>query len=442
LAATDGSRTPDADTALAASLRRETTDQVRRGVLVAMGVRAIWAATLLVEALVVTIPIQHGQPAFYRVPPALLLFTIGLTAISLLLYVAAARSKRPMIWCFVTMIFDLVLTSELKFFWLLPLLQISAPYFVIVRYEDVLIMPIFVSIYALPLSRRLLMSTGLIAAAIWGLGVTWDFLKYPGAKLFLGPFGPGVTEARLRAMMDPVALVPDYLIVQVLLIALFALVLSLSTRAAERQVARAVAAAHASSQLARFLPPQLAALLAGREAARLAPVRRTVAVLFVASPPVGIGDRDGFSALERHYLRVERAVFEHGGVIDRFTGGPVMGAFGALSEDPQAASSALVCARRLLEDGAETHVSLHEGEAVCGLIGADQTRSFSVVGDTVHVARRMLDEAIARRARLLVSADAVRAAAPDARLAARLAEAGAFVPRGREAAVALWEAQA
>ena len=443
MVAIDRAPPPNGDDALTAPLEDEVARQIRRGVLAAMGVRGFWFATLLLEALVLTIPIQHGAPAFYRVPPALLLFSIGLTAVSLLLYVAAARSKRALFWCFVCMVFDLAVTSELKFFWLFPLLQHSVPFFVIVRYEDVLVMPILVSIYALPLSRRLLMSTGLLAAAVWGSGVVYDFIQYPGAKLFLGPFGPGVTETRLRAMMDPVALIPDYVVAQVLLIAMLALFLSISTRASVRHIAQAVSAEHQVSQLSRFLPPTLANLVAGGGEARLSPVRRSVAVLFMASPPADGQDQAGFSGLESHYLRVERAIFEHGGVIDRFTGGPVMAAFGALGDDPHAASSALDCARRLL-DVAEPGlpVSLHWGDAVCGVIGGGQTRSFSIVGDTVHVARRMLDEAMARGAALLVSGRFVAALDEAGVATTGLAPAPGFVPRGRESAVALWRAEA
>jgi adenylate cyclase len=83
-------------------------------------------------------------------------------------------------------------------------------------------------------------------------------------------------------------------------------------------------------------------------------------------------------------------------------------------------------------------MALHAGEVVCGEIGDDGNRAFGVVGDAVHVARRMLDEAQLRSAPLLVSA----AAAEQLNGAGDLVEQETFLPRGREAPVGLWALRA
>jgi adenylate cyclase len=117
-----------------------------------------------------------------------------------------------------------------------------------------------------------------------------------------------------------------------------------------------------------------------------------------------------------------------------------MGAFGALTSDPDAVLNGLACARDILRSRSTSFqpvLSLHVGEAVCGEMGDDDNRAFSIVGDTVNVASRMLDEAQARGASLLLS-EAAAERIVGAGLGGDLVEAGDFQPRGREGAVALW----
>ncbi len=435
---------------LAAALRGAFTDQARRGVLVAMGVRALWVALVLAETLLAFIPSQHGRPQFFQFPPAAYYVSVAFSAVSLVLYLAAARSRRPMFWCFVTMVFDVLCVSQGQFFWLWSLPGTDwVPTFVNVRYQDVAVLLILLAIYALPLSQRLLYATGGVCAAMWALGLAYAFQRYPGGRLYLGPFGPGVSPVRLAAIMDPVTLLPDYVLIQLILVGVFTAVLAASTRAARRQLVAEVRAETAAAGLARFFPPKIAALLTRAGARPMVPARRRVAILFVGAPSVAGDGRAAFEALKAYYARVEAAIFAHDGVIDRFTGGPVMAVFGALDDDQDAAARALACARTLIAQGpiegdaggaerAPVALALHLGEAVCGEIGDGDSRAFCVVGDAVHVARRMLDEAAGRPSLLLVSDDAAAWLAASGAPATDLVAAGSFLPRGREARVTLW----
>jgi class 3 adenylate cyclase len=425
---------------IATALRAAFTDQARRGVLVAMAVRTLLMAAALVEAVALTIPGQQFRPQFFRIPAATTLFWIGLGVIDLVLFIAAARSKAPLFWCFVCMAIDLGLTIYGKFFYLLYVMKTIMPLFIMVRYQDVMVMPILIALYSLPLSARLLWTTGVGCMAAWLIGILYDFKIYGVGHLYWGPFGPGVDDARLRMIMDPTVLLPDYFGAQIALIGLFTVFLWLSTRACERHIAAKVQAEDNVLTLARFFPPKVAEALTSAGTGRLAPARRTVAILFVASPKAGIDDPTAFALLQRQYSLIETAIFAHNGVIDRFTGGPVMGAFGALTSDPDAVLNGLACARDILRSRSTSFqpvLSLHVGEAVCGEMGDDDNRAFSIVGDTVNVASRMLDEAQARGASLLLS-EAAAERIVGAGLGGDLVEAGDFQPRGREGAVALW----
>jgi class 3 adenylate cyclase len=400
---------------IATALRAAFTDQARRGVLVAMGVRTLLMAAALVEAVALTIPAQQFRPQFFRIPTVTILFWIGLGVIDLVLFIAAARSKAPLFWCFVCMAIDLGLTIYGKFFYLLYVMKTIMPLFIMVRYQDVMVMPILIALYSLPLSARLLWTTGVGCMAAWLIGILYDFKIYGVGHLYWGPFGPEVDDART-------------------------VFLWLSTRACERHIAAKVQAEDNVLTLARFFPPKVAEALTSAGTGRLAPARRTVAILFVASPKAGIDDPTAFALLQRRYSLIETAIFAHNGVIDRFTGGPVMGAFGALTSDPDAVLNGLACARDILRSRSTSFqpvLSLHVGEAVCGEMGDDDNRAFSIVGDTVNVASRMLDEAQARDASLLLSGAAAERIV-SAGLSGDLVEAGDFQPRGREGAVALW----
>ncbi len=97
-------------------------------------------------------------------------------------------------------------------------------------------------------------------------------------------------------------------------------------------------------------------------------------------------------------------VFDHGGVIERFVGDPVMVVFGVLPGDDGSAilppcPAALNCARALLAADNPVRpvvVGLHFGPVVSGEIGSDRQRAFGVVGDSVNLARRMMDTARAK----------------------------------------------
>ncbi|HEX4985246.1 MAG TPA: adenylate/guanylate cyclase domain-containing protein [Burkholderiales bacterium] len=138
------------------------------------------------------------------------------------------------------------------------------------------------------------------------------------------------------------------------------------------------------------------------------------------------------SLLNRYFSRQVAVVFRNGGALDKFIGDCIMAIWGAPLDDPQQAEHAIGCAlemadtleafrRELADPNADFDVGIgiHSGPAVVGLIGSEQRREYTAIGDTVNVASRIegLTKGVAR---ILVSEDTMRLCP----------EAFDFIPRG------------
>ena len=165
--------------------------------------------------------------------------------------------------------------------------------------------------------------------------------------------------------------------------------------------------------LERFFAPEVAAAIAadpGRAA--LGGTRATAAILF--------SDIRGFTALaERlrpeeaaallgdYYAVVVDAVFEHGGMLDKFIGDAVMAVWGAPLPDPAAADRALAAARAM-QAGLETlnrrratdgqpiipaGFGISHGEVFAGNVGTPRRLEYTVVGDPVNIASGLCEAA-------------------------------------------------
>jgi adenylate cyclase len=377
---------------------------------------------------------KSDYPAFARFSPELVLSGVACILPALPIYLLATRSKFPLFWCFVSLAIDLFIASELKLFWLWkPAVMRGVPIYLEVRYQDIQSFLVFLAIYSLPLSRRFIVAGGALLLAIWGIGIGWAFLDHPGHRLFTGPFSPG-GPALWRTIMDPEVLVLDYFVVQLLLIAIFTFFLALAIERGRRFVIRRVAAAAEVASLAKFFSPDVALRIV-RGDRSLAPARRQVAILFADRP--ALAGVSALQAAQARFAEVEQAVFRHGGVMDRYFGGPAMAVFGALDGEQDAAARAMDCARFMRNevDGAEWSIALHAGHAVCGDVGGSRSRVFSVIGDTVNAARRILDVAADRGGGVLISESLLSRLSPQGD---ECKEIGPVRLRGRDAPVELW----
>jgi class 3 adenylate cyclase len=419
---------------LSVALDEALTAETRKGSLLAIAGCLLFFAFQILNTLVDLVT-KHQYPAFFRYPLGLLLVNLAGPLLSIPLYVIAMRSKRPLFWCVVCIVVDTLWVSELKFFWFAgPPGVDKLPIYLEVRYEDIGAFLMFLAIYSLPLSRRLTLWSAALMTAVWTAGIAYTYARYDGRSLYVGPFGPGIGDAGLRAFMNPEVLPVDFFVIQLLLLWAFAGFLVLAIDQGRDFVARRVRAEADSAFLRRFFPPALADRIASGGADDLKPTRRHVAILFAGMPATS-----DLARIRDDYLRFEEMVFAHDGVVDRFSGGPAMAVFGALDSDGKAVGQAIACAQTLSEMLAtgerRAALALHAGDAICGNVGGAENRTFGAVGDVVNTARRMLD--VAADGGTIVS-DAIFAQLPHDLTTTWAIDLGEIKLRGRDAPVHLW----
>jgi adenylate cyclase len=153
------------------------------------------------------------------------------------------------------------------------------------------------------------------------------------------------------------------------------------------------------------------------------------------------------SILNRYFGRQVEVIFRHGGCLDKFIGDAIMAFWGAPLDDPEHARHAVMAAlemsqaleqfkRELGEFGKsfDVGIGIHTGAAVVGIIGSENKREYTAIGDTVNLASRIegLTKGVAR---LLVSEDTMRACAG----AFDFIDRGSYKVKGREQQVRLYE---
>lgn len=164
------------------------------------------------------------------------------------------------------------------------------------------------------------------------------------------------------------------------------------------------------------------------DSTRLRPggVRGTVSVLFA--------DLSGFTSfsesrepeavmevLNHAFSRLTEIVFSHHGTLDKFIGDCVMAFYGAPvaqgNDAVNAVRSALEMRRAFNElktqwgDGGPQlglAIGINSGEAIVGNVGSDRRMEYTVIGDTVNVAARLQDQAVAGQ--ILIGEDTHRKA--------------------------------
>ena len=311
-----------------------------------------------------------------------------------------------------------------------------------------------ISLYAFNFSPWLMVWGALCAAAAWSAGMTW-LLLLPDTITQM-PRGTGAQEMAAGAR-DPRFLDIDAWIQDVLVIMLTGLALA-GVVARTRQLVRGqIATARERANLARHFAPTMVDEIAAHDAMLEEVHRQDVAVMF--ADVVGfthlaesLEPEATVAVLRGLHRRLEKAVFDHGGTLDKFLGDGAMATFGTPRAGPRDAANALDAARAALDAvdrwnakrtarGAapvRLSVGLHYGSVVLGDLGSDRRLEYAVIGDTVNVAARI--EAMTRMldARIAASAALIEQARAEGGDLDGMEAMGAHDLRGREEPVEVW----
>lgn len=187
------------------------------------------------------------------------------------------------------------------------------------------------------------------------------------------------------------------------------------------------------ANLVRYLPTELAPMLASGNVDELRSGRRAhVAVLFIdirnsvameeALDPARLAQ-----VVSAFRSRIRLAAERHGGIVDKFIGDGAFLVFGIPDPREDDAKRAVACAKTILtqlaewnelrrqadEDAITVGIGVHAGEAFIGAIGDDTRLEFTVLGDTVNVANRLEQATKQHDTALIASADTVLKAGED-----------------------------
>jgi class 3 adenylate cyclase len=155
-----------------------------------------------------------------------------------------------------------------------------------------------------------------------------------------------------------------------------------------------------------YLPSNLATRLRTEPgAARLGGAEREVSVLFAdlagfTSFSETRSPTDVITMLNAYWAVVVPAIERGGGVVEHFAGDGVLASFNTADDQPDHARRASATALAIIEAGrpiAATHpdwpifrAGVNTGPVIVGNVGAEDRRSFTVIGDTTNLAARLL----------------------------------------------------
>lgn len=209
---------------------------------------------------------------------------------------------------------------------------------------------------------------------------------------------------------------------------------------------------HAVTMFSRFVNPHVVKELIASGGLARGGERRQVTLLFsdirgFTSMSETRSPEEVVALLNDYFSMQVGVIFKHAGALDKFIGDAIMAFWGAPLDDEKHAEHAIQAALEMYERVCEFKVKmgetglvfdvgigLHSGPAVVGLIGSEQRREYTAIGDTVNLASRI--EGLTRGvAPVLVSEDTMKQC-PDA---FDFIDHGSYPVKGRLQDVRLYE---
>ncbi|PCI05806.1 MAG: guanylate cyclase [Hyphomicrobiales bacterium] len=267
----------------------------------------------------------------------------------------------------------------------------------------------------------------------------------------------------MAAFFDPNEILLDLRVQEIILFLIVAGILALNGWRNNHLVLQQARIARERGNLARHFPPNIVDELAGQNDPFANIRSQPVAVLF--ADIVGFtrmaeqGSPENVVAMLRTYhQKLEHAVFDNHGTLDKFLGDGIMATFGSPTVGPNDAANAIQCARDMVtaidqwnierknngEDPVILSVGIHYGDVILGDIGSERRLEFATLGDTVNVASRL--ESLTRKlhTQVIISnavVESQEATSPDkgATLLLGFQPDGKQSVRGRETGIDIWK---
>jgi adenylate cyclase len=197
---------------------------------------------------------------------------------------------------------------------------------------------------------------------------------------------------------------------------------------ARRTVGEAVTLQRTTDQLSRYFSPEVATgIRTGADSFQRPGGReQEVVVMFsdlagFTSTCAGLSATEALTMLSEYQECMVTEIFRAGGTLDKFIGDGIMATFGTPAPAADAADRAVRAARGMLAALAELNLErvarghpplkqrsgIHAGLAVVGNVGTRQRLEFTVIGNTVNVAKRIENACKKTGKTLMISADVV-----------------------------------
>lgn len=276
-------------------------------------------------------------------------------------------------------------------------------------FDTILYVALFVVLSALGQSQRIVLLTTLAAIVMWTLGTLYVATQ-PGVS-----FGSSFTnvinmpvEERVAYILDPWRVRFGEFFPRLIVIGMMGLLLTVAVTRSRHLVARQVETERARRNLSRHFSPHIAEHIAQMDDP-VGEVRHIDAVVLFADL-VGftqISDTQTpaqtIAMLREVHQRLARAVAQHRGTLDKYLGDGIMASFGTPEAGPQDASAALLAARAMLQEMEDLNrqrvlqrqphlhlaVGIHYGPLTLGNIGDETRVEYALIGETVNVAHRL-----------------------------------------------------
>ncbi len=333
---------------------------------------------------------------------------------------------------------------------------------ILLRFDNELYAFLLIAATAFTYRPRVVLWTGLFASLVWAVATFVIFSLPDSQGMLTGTSTAHMTMKELElAILHPRHVDLGRLVTQVLLFLLTSATVATFVSRGRDLVRKHADTERARSNLSRYFSANMVEELSGTDKPLGDTRQQDVAVLFVdivgftglsESLPPGLL----IDFLRQFHARVQQAVFDHDGTLDKYLGDGVMATFGTPRTTGHDAGNALHCALSISQSIAEWNrqrqargdapirigIGVHFGPVVLGDIGGEQRLEFAVLGDTVNVASRI--ESLTRDlgADCLVSAETIETARREkapAELIARFRQRQVESLRGRSSETRLWE---